>query len=321
MSTIRPFTPGDYSAVVAIDNAVFTEYPRTVDEVRFQDEHREPKCKFARFVCELGGGLVAHGEYSQSSHTYHPRVFNVHVTVAPEHQGCGIGAALYDHIVDALRPFDPLRLRSHCREDMLRGMRFLQDRSFVDDMRSWESRLEVEAFDHSPYEGTEEKVRAHGIEIKTLRELESDPDYQRKLHDLFCELDQDVPSPEPPTRTSFEVFAEHTFKNPNLLPDAFFVALDHGEYIGTSNLWSSQGNDDIYTGLTGVKRSHRRMGVALALKLRGIAWAQSQGRKVVKTWNESNNRPMLSINEMLGYVKQPAWVSFVKVVKEVIETS
>ena len=32
--------------------------------------------------------------------------------------------------------------------------------------------------------------------------------------------------------------------------------------------------------------------------------------------NESNNRAMLAINEALGFVKQPAWIDVVKVLRE-----
>ena len=37
-------------------------------------------------------------------------------------------------------------------------------------------------------------MRAQGIEIRTLRELESDPERDRKLHALMCLLERDVPS-------------------------------------------------------------------------------------------------------------------------------
>jgi GNAT superfamily N-acetyltransferase len=115
---------------------------------------------------------------------------------------------------------------------------------------------------------------------------------------------------------SYEYFIEHTLQSPNLLPDAYFVAVHDGNYVGTSALWASQAGSDLYTGLTGVKRAYRQKGIALALKLRGIAYARAHAHPLIKTWNESNNRAILSINERLGYAKQPAWISYVKVLKE-----
>ncbi len=105
-------------------------------------------------------------------------------------------------------------------------------------------------------------------------------------------------------------------ENPGLLPDANFIALDGDRYVGFSNLWKSQGDDHLHTGLTGILRAYRRRGIALALKLRAVAYAKARGAPVIRTGNETGNRAMLSINEKLGFARQPAWIDFVKVVKE-----
>ena len=102
--------------------------------------------------------------------------------------------------------------------------------------------------------------------------------------------------------------------NPNLIPEAYAVGVDEatGEYVGVSNLWRLQGEEDaLETGLTGVRRAYRRRGVALAMKLRSLRWAKEQGYRLVKTWNATNNEGMLAINEALGFEKRPAWIDYI----------
>jgi GNAT superfamily N-acetyltransferase len=80
--------------------------------------------------------------------------------------------------------------------------------------------------------------------------------------------------------------------------------------VGMSNLWV---NDTTYarldTGLTGVVRSHRRRGIATALKLRTIAYAQQRGARTIEAGNEEHS-PMYQLNLRLGFCPRPAWVSY-----------
>ena len=80
--------------------------------------------------------------------------------------------------------------------------------------------------------------------------------------------------------------------------------------MSEDEIWPSF--ERLRNGITGVKREHRRKGLALALKLRGIEYAQACNIERIWTTNESNNRPILTINERLGFIKQPALIDVAK---------
>ena len=189
---VRPFTPDDYPALVAVTNAVHPDYPETVEEMRYNDETRDPKCRWARWLAEADdGSAVGVGEYSQHEGMYHPRKFDLAVNVLPECEGRGIGSRLFETVVHALAPFDPITLRGEVREDRARGLEFARDRGFAEGMREWESRLNVPTFDFAPFAGAEERVRDEGIVLKTMADLlaaDGPAATYRKLFDLEWEL-------------------------------------------------------------------------------------------------------------------------------------
>jgi GNAT superfamily N-acetyltransferase len=251
---------------------------------------------------------------------YHPRKFSIFLMVHPDYQRRGIGGRLYGHLQETMAPFDPLALRSNAREDKTNGVSFLQKRGFIEEMRHWESHLDVAAFDPAPFDRDARRVAEQGIVVRTFPELASDPDRMRKLYDLTTAVGSDVPSPEPHTDIDYDQWLKF-FEGPNFLPDGVFVALHGDEYVGFSNVFASQAENHLHTGLTGVLREYRRRGIAMALKLRAIAYARERGADVIRTSNESNNRGMLGINEALGFVKQPAWINLVNILKEEEKTA
>lgn len=322
--TIRPFDESslaDYDALASVGNAIEPDSPRTAGEVRDWDKRRDPRAKHARYLAEWNGVVVGEGSYNQSPWNYHPRKFDMSVGVKPEHQNKGIGAALYETVLEAVcAAHDPLRVTTYTRADRERAVRFLSDRGFVEEMREWESRLDVPAFDFTPYEaeGAEQRVESKGIVLTTFGRLADDPERDRKIHALENRLGADVPSTDPHTDVSFEQWQKMLLGSPNFLPDGYQVAVHQatGEYVGLSMLFARQADRDLDTGLTGVSRDWRRQGVALALKLRAIRFAKEYGAPCIRTENEINNRGMLGINERLGFVKQPAWIVFVKRIAE-----
>lgn len=316
---IRSFTPEDYPAVAQIASAAFPEYPSSAEEMKFGDARRDSKCRHGRWLVERDGRAVGYGGYSQRSSSYHPRRFLLEITVEPDSQGLGLGKALYEQVMSALAQSDPLSVRAQVRADEVRTVQFLQDRGFVEDMRSFESRLDLAAFNPDAWTDATSRVRTLGIEFKTLGELEEVPGHWQKHHDMMEELAADTPSAEARTPVEKGVWMSALLKNPGLVRDTYLFAVRDGEYVGATMLRSSQSDNDLTTGLTGVRRPYRRQGVALALKIQTLAWAKKNGYSQVKTWNEANNLGMLGINGRLGFVRQPAWLDMVKVLKEETE--
>jgi GNAT superfamily N-acetyltransferase len=313
---IRPFRPEDYEYIAVVRGISLPEYPMTADEWRFEDEKRDPKFLHARFVAEdPDEGVIGFAQYGQDAWNYDPRRFDLRVVVTPAHRRRGVGAALYDHLLAELNPLDPTGLRAQVREDMADALSFVQRRGYVETMRDWESRLDVPACDLSRFDGAAERVAAQGIVVRTLRELDGDPDRDRRLWELECAVSLDMPSADESTTPDFEDWRRHTFETPNLRPDGYFVAVDTtagDRYVGVSQLWGSPSVPDLFTGATGVLREYRRRGIALAMKLRAVTYARESGAPVIRTWNAQSNRAMLSINEALGFAKQPAWIAFAK---------
>ena len=167
---LRPSTAEDYPALVDIWNRAYPEYPKTEKEVRFQDEHRQEKCKHFRVLASRNGEAVGHGEYMQWPGMYHPRKFEIDLTVLPECQGQGIGRLLYDEVLRALEEFEPISLTSGAREDYTRAMRFLSDRGYTEVMRAWESRLDPASIDYEAYADRLRSVEARGsVSSATVR--------------------------------------------------------------------------------------------------------------------------------------------------------
>ncbi len=311
--TIRPFEEKDYAELVALENLVWPEHVETVDEMRWGDANRAEKIKWGRFVAELPGvGIIGRGGYGQSNDMYHPQKFGVGVLVHPDYRNRGLGTRLYDTVMDAIAPFDPILIKAGVREDKEGSLRFVRQRGYHELMRDWESTLDVAAFDLDSYADAEKRTQDAGIVIKTYAELANDEGRDRKVYELDWAVTLDMPSSDTMTEPGFEDWRKRNLDRPSFMPDAWFIACDGDKYVGISFLSKSQGSNDVYQGTTGVLRSHRRKGIALALKIRGVRWAKEAGKDKIITWNATSNRPMLSINEAMGFVKKPAWIDFAK---------
>jgi mycothiol synthase len=315
---IRTFTESDYETVAEIEKVVNPDLADTAEEIRFYDKTREKHLIFNRFLAEDSiGKTLGVGTFHHSADRFHPNKFYLDINVLPEHRQKGVGSGLLEHLLTQLEDHQVVTVRAVTRVDWGHSIRFLEKAGFKEEYRAWESRLDVQSFDASPYLHLEEQLKLEGIELKSYADLSGTPDLAHDLWRLEMDASRDMPDPEPFTETSFERFETRGLNSPDFAPEAYLVAVKAGhdqklEFLAESVLWWSEGETDAWNGATGTRREWRGKKIALALKVKNILWAKAKGIAQIKTFNDDVNRPMLAINEKLGFVKQPAWVHFVR---------
>ncbi len=316
---LRSYTTDDYPDLVEIQNANFPDMPAVVEDYVESDRNslKDDRSLFTRLVVEQDNYVVGFLQYYRNVWNFDPQHFQVTIRLHPDYQNQGIGTQLADKLTACLEPYNPTKLNVTVREYHAHGLAFAQKYGFAEFHRNSESKLTLADFDANAYQDVESRLKTAGIEIKSYNELRANhPDLDQQLYDLFQIIEQDVPGDEPHQEPGFEAWREDYLINPRLDKDAFKIALHGDEMVGLSNLWTDLASDMLYTDLTGVKREYRGKGIAVALKLAVIQWALANNYSAIKTQNEVNNVGMLSINQRLGYQKQPDWIYLKKVIQD-----
>lgn len=312
---VRPFTEDDYAHLVSIGTASFPDDPLNEEELRHNDAAwDQSRYWFVRFVAEDESGMVVGtGRMNHMPWEFAPDRYVMNVTVRPQHRRRGVGGALYDYVVETLRERGARSLRSWVqKETMTDSLTFLAHRGFREVQRGWESRLVVAAFDFTRFTKAEERAISQGITLTTLAaERARDPEASRRVHEMMQTIGGDVPGTGQFTPIAYDHWLAQDVETPKALPEAFFLAKDGDRYVGVSLMQRRLEQPEVLSQeLTGLLREYRGKGIAMALKLQTVKYARDHGYREIRTANDVRNRPMLRINEAMGFVKQPAWIAF-----------
>ena len=316
MSCIREFTDTDYPRFTDISNRVYPDTLVSERELRYWDETWD-KDRYLRYRVvrvDDAGNVIGTGEAHHIPDQFHPDKYEIEIMVDPPARRRGHGGALYDHLQAMLMGRGAIAVRAWAKESEVDSHRFLTHRGFSEARREWQSRLDVNGFDPTPFAGAMERVASQGIEITNLAaERETNENALTDAYELDQIISHDVPDIEPYTEVSFDVFRKNVIDAPYSIPEAFLIAKHDGRYVGLAWMAGSEEEPDIlYQGLTGVIREYRGKGIAMALKLATVECARRHGMREIRTWNDTMNRPMLRINEAMGFQKQPAEIVYLK---------
>ncbi len=313
---IRPFVESDYEAVVAVANAVFPDRPSTVEEWRYEDEHFDrTRYAWERHVAveRRTGEVVGYAGLHHVPWNYHPEKFAANIRVHPQHRRQGVGRLLWEQLLASLQRRNALAVRTTIKESMSEGFLFAAGLGFLEQMRMWESRLDVQACDLTQFRPSVQRAEASGARITMLaEELAHDPTALPRIFALNTDIGADTPQPDRFTPPDFQTFVGHFVESPRAILEAFFLAVVKDDYAGFSNLQKPSQGDWLNQGTTGVRRGYRGRGIATALKVKTVEYAKAHGVREIRTWNEIRNTGILAINDRFGFVRQPPWITLVK---------
>jgi mycothiol synthase len=277
----RAQTAADLAGWCEVWNAITPREPVSLDDAqrRLARQHE----RLYLVADGAGAGLVAPSDS--------PGRLYLGVRVLPEARGRGLGSALYDQLVEHARLLDPEWLSTQVSEADPDSIAWAERRGFEEYGRQVELVLAVRGDEPLP-------APPNGIRIVELTDELHDAAYaltREAWADLPTDVEVEVPS--------YEVWLEEEVPGP-----VAFVALDGAEVAGFAALME-RGPHRLEHGLTATRRTHRRRGIATALKRTEIAWAAANGYRELITFTQDRNEGMQAINLALGYLPQPAWIS------------
>ena len=167
----------------------------------------------------------------------------------------------------------------------------------------------MQRFDASRFEDPDTVAAGAGARLVgyagLARRHAGDPEaFQRQVYAVASEAMRGVPSPEPRDPPPFEAIRELFFQGDDIHPEASILAVRDGRVVGLT-VTTMPTERVASTTFTGVARSDRGRGLALAMKLRAIAALRAAGATHFGTSNDAGNAPMRGINARLGYVPDP----------------
>jgi len=313
---LEPFIPGpfSYEALAELLTAAWPESPASASYYERTDRQRGPDAPRRAVVRDPAAYQRLVGAVEWGSHLWlrDGAHFLVTAAVHPEHRRRGLGERLLHHALSALPTGCQGSVETWTTEDRPEALTFLERRGFRLRLRSQQSELDLERFDPERFVRMVRTLEQGGLRIRSLAAGGTDDEtLLHGLHALNAEAIRDAPGGDRYEPEPFERWRAMYQDNPDFLPEGHLVALDGPRVVGMTQLWASLATPAIvYTGFTGVARSHRRRGIATALKLRSLGWARSlrsaDGRRpVVRTGNADTN-PMLALNLRLGFKPRPA---------------
>lgn len=312
--TFRHATLDDAALAADLMTAAYPAMAQDPIVTTYRWQHPREGWAIGRFIAELDGRPIAYLGWRHAPWDQRPeRLCEVDVWLDQDQAEAEQLTFLWKRIGAEAEADGARILEAHAVEDEREMLAALERLGYERDRmdKAWALDLET----HGPRllgEAQAARAQAHGagIEMLTLADWPH-PDALRKLHALNSLTEPDVPTTFPVLPETYENFIERT-NAPDRSHDRLWIACDDNRPVAMSYLRFPPVRGEVWTGYTCSHPDYRGRGLARAVKLQTLAQAIELGIRLVRTDNDSENAPMLHINERLGYERRPGFVSLLK---------
>jgi GNAT superfamily N-acetyltransferase len=310
---VRKATEQDDEALLDIYNSIHFDWPPfSVAEYRSM-RARQPRGTIdERYAVEVDGRIAGSLEFWEASLFRQEGAVRIFLEVAEPFRRRGIGERLFRLMEERMPALGLTRAYAAVREDLPEALAFGERRGFKQTGQiDRASRLDVRLARIEHLAAVEERLQEDSIRITALQDLGMDDTLLHAFHQMENEASRDMPSVEGRADRTFDEWKAAVIESPGRSPATIWLALDGGRPVGVARL-NQRAERAAVNNFTGVARAYRGRGIARALKRRTVLWARQSGINYLYTGNDMENRPMIAINDELGYQVLPAEIELVK---------
>ena len=313
---IRDFGASDYAGIRRVVNSAWPDYAVSVQELKHDDDVITRNGFFLKRYVAVGPGdeVVAYGDMLERVERYQPGKLHVTIEVDRRFRRTGIWNRLFERLESiALKRHATALTARGCSRDRS-GLSLLRRAGFRETSRDIESRLDLSRLRRRDIQAAISRSGDVQVSYTTLRmERSLNPSLLADLYEMENNAGRDVPATDRWRRMTLAEYVDLVHKSPAVIEDAWQISKVGTRYVGESFLLRGEGYPRFLgTGFTCVVREFRGRGIAEGMKLRALLWGKDHDVKIIKTWNDSTNLPILRLNRKLGFRRYALWYKLEK---------
>ncbi|CAK4845563.1 unnamed protein product [Aphanomyces euteiches] len=232
------------------------------------------------------------------------------IIVDAQERGKGIGSAIYKRLVVYSTEVGSSRIVYDVHDNDLNSQQFAANRGFIVERHQFESVINLAKTELVKEHTEDPAIVIAGISLVSLKDIPGE-ETEKALYELYRQTQLDIPGFEGEFMWYGE-WRKRTMDRADFDPALLLLAMDGQRPVGVVELLAFGDRQSLYNNFTGVDSDYRGRGIASALKQLSINLARQRKFAYIRTNNDSLNKPMLTINQKLGFMPVPGNFQMIK---------